>query len=74
MPFVGPYVCSKCGAKTEREDLTVLRLSFLTMGTGPKVKKSRTLGWLCENCIEIHPLWNLDKFEGPPYRLTGEML
>lgn len=66
MPYGGPYICTECGKTFDKEALTVVNILFKTMGVGPKIKKSRTLAWLCTPCLEKHPSWNLPDSRGTP--------
>lgn len=66
MPYGGPYICTNCNKPFTRENLTVVNVLFKTMGKGPKIKKSRTLAWLCIGCLEKHPMWQLPNSQGAP--------
>lgn len=53
------YECSKCHAPTARDDLTVKRASFVTMGFPYKNIRQRSIAWLCPSCRDADPEWNL---------------
>lgn len=60
------YRCTSCGIETNREDLTVKRVSFQTMGVRFKMLKSRNRAWLCQSCLEQDDDWNAPKFATAP--------
>jgi hypothetical protein len=60
------YSCTCCGAEVGRENLTVKRAFFTTMGKPPTTIKSRTVAWLCQPCLDKDPDWTLDKFVASP--------
>ena len=62
---VSRYGCTRCGAATSREELTVKKSVFLEMGTGARTWRSRVTGWLCPTCVRADPDWNLPKFSPP---------
>lgn len=66
MPHYTEYLCTNCGQYTERELLTVKKVVFTEMGSGGKVLKSRTIGWLCNDCIEDDEHYNLDAYTTAP--------
>lgn len=55
---VPDYRCTKCQKPTERELLTVRRVSFHEMGSQQKRKGSRVTDWLCPSCLGQDPEWN----------------
>lgn len=65
------YKCMSCGKTTPREKLTVKRAIFAVMGAGGRIKRSRTLGFLCPKCLDADPDYNrvaLDDAPGHPGR------
>jgi hypothetical protein len=68
------YECTRCGRRpaptlTEaREGLTVKRVMFTEMGMGGKTLRSRVTEWLCAQCRESDPDFNLPKFVAPGNR------
>lgn len=54
------YRCTRCEKVADRDQLTVKRVSFHTMGRENKRLRQRTLGWLCRDCREKDPEWNKD--------------
>lgn len=59
------YKCSTCEAPTPRDDLTVMKVTFLEMGAGGKTIRSRVAGWLCPTCLVKEPHWNREAFTAP---------
>lgn len=63
------YRCTECGKEKQRELLTVKKVSFLEMGMSGKAIKTRTVDWLCPDCLVKDPAWQLEKGQAPG-RLT----
>jgi hypothetical protein len=42
----------------------VKKVTFSTMGEGPRVIKSRRVGWLCPSCVRDDEAWNLPDLKG----------
>jgi hypothetical protein len=66
------YKCTRCGKKpgggtdTEARDLlTVKKVSFNEMGVGGRTYKSRTVDWLCPECVRTDPDYIREKFVAP---------
>lgn len=59
------YGCTRCGAPVGRDQLTVKKVLFTTMGEGPRTKKARVLEWLCDSCMQRDPDFNREKFSAP---------
>lgn len=59
------YKCSMCATPTERELLTVKKVSFLEMGARPGTIKTRTESWLCPNCLKKDTAFNIPKGFAP---------
>jgi hypothetical protein len=47
-----------------------MKVQFTEMGAGAKVLRSRTLAWLCDECIEKEPAYNLPPHQGAPGMLS----
>jgi hypothetical protein len=60
------YTCTKCGLQKRRDELTVKRVQFATMGTGYKTLKSRTTAWLCKDCLDDDPAWTQSSIFAAP--------
>jgi hypothetical protein len=69
MAYKGPYNCTECGQDPGRENITVITVQFKPIGSGVKVLKSRTIGWLCPGCLLKNPTWNLEYRDAPAYKL-----
>lgn len=65
------YRCSECGKPTERDLLTVKKVSFLEMGERPKALKTRTESWLCPDCVREDAAFNIPKGHAPGRQNTG---
>lgn len=44
------YKCTKCKKNTPRDDLTVKKVSFQTMGDHGVAERTRVAAWLCPPC------------------------
>lgn len=66
MPHYTDYRCMSCGRETLRELLTVKKVVFAAMGAGGKIVKSRTLGYLCDECIKNDPEYQLEAYKSAP--------
>lgn len=66
MPHYSDYRCTKCNQPTLKALLTVKKVVFSPIGAGTKITKSRTVEWLCNECLELDPDWNREKFNGSP--------
>lgn len=53
-----PYRCTQCGEERPKEDLTVKKVEFATIGSPFKRLKVRTVAWLCKKCRDGDPAWN----------------
>lgn len=45
------YACTNCGKDKKREDLTSKKVMFSGIGNNSTVFRSRTVDWLCEDCL-----------------------
>ena len=66
MPHYSEYRCSCCGQITLKDLLQAKKVIFSPIGAGAKITKSRTVAWLCNECVEVDPDWNREKFTGSP--------
>ena len=73
MPRGQKYTCTHCGQEYERTALTVKKVTFVEMGAGGKLVRSRVAEWLCPSCTIKDPDWNLPPSTGipRPRRLNG---
>lgn len=66
MPHFSDYKCTRCEQETLRELLTAQKVQFTPIGPGARVVRSRTVNWLCDECLQTDPYWNMPKFIGAP--------
>ena len=66
MPHFSDYKCSACQRETLRNLLIAVKVQFTPLGPGARVLRSRTISWLCNECIEENEYWNLPAFSGAP--------
>lgn len=66
MPAYSEDRCTVCGDITSKELLTIKRVSFANRTTPQRVKRSRTVHWLCEGCLEKDPDWHREAWKGSP--------
>lgn len=66
MPHYSTYKCTGCNQVTLKELLTVKKVVFSPIGAGTKITKSRTIAWLCNECIELDEDWQREAFSGSP--------
>lgn len=60
------YECTQCRQPTDRAVLVVKRAVFQTMGKNQKTLRSRTVSWLCPECILRDPDWNQSIYTDSP--------
>jgi hypothetical protein len=65
--------CTRCGSICSPELLTIMRVSFSPRTKPSKIVKSRTVAWLCEDCLGNEPTANLPAYKGAP-GMTSEAL
>ena len=65
IPHYSNYKCSECGATPPRADLLRKKVDFITLGSPRKVEVSRTLAWLCRDCLRLDEHYNLEPFQSP---------
>lgn len=73
MGHLPDYICTECGLKTPRENLTAKKVSFGTLGSSSIMLKSRTVAWLCDPCCNKDPAWQLAEYESPGFKQAEEM-
>ncbi|AMS03457.1 hypothetical protein SEA_BENCZKOWSKI14_64 [Gordonia phage Benczkowski14] len=56
----GDYACTGCGAIVPRDNLSVKKVVFATMGSRGNVFRTRALEWFCDRC-----LYNDDDYNAP---------
>lgn len=59
------YACTRCGKEHPRSDLVAKVASFRELGVGGRLVRSRTVAWLCENCMVYDPDYNMTRVNGP---------
>lgn len=72
LPANKSYRCSVCGREKKREELTVKKVNFQTMGQGARIIRSRVLGWLCKSCLSNDPVWNQQDLKGARFDLKRD--
>lgn len=55
------YACTRCGERTDREELSSKKVMFAGIGASPTVFRSRTVEWLCEKCLGQDADYNYPK-------------
>lgn len=71
MPAEHEYVCTKCGASTHRDLLTVKKVLFTEMGAGSRTLRARVVDWLCPKCVKEDPAWQAPAHRTPRYEPDG---
>lgn len=66
MPHYSEYRCSVCGQETLKELLVVKAVVFKTMGSGPRLIRSRTKAWICDVCLPKDSDYNSESFASAP--------
>lgn len=66
MPHFSDYRCTICNRETLRDLLVAKKVSFSKLGPGAKLIRSRTVAWVCDECIERDEEYNLPAFQGAP--------
>lgn len=44
----------------------VKKVNFSAVGAGAKIVRSRTVAWLCDECLPKDPDYNAEAFKGAP--------
>lgn len=65
MPHYSEDRCSECGAICSAELLTIKRANFSPRTASAKIKRSRVMAWLCEDCLDVDPDWNRRAYASP---------
>lgn len=60
------YDCTVCGKSVGRDNLTVKRAYFTTMGSSFKTLRTRAVAWLCYECRDKDLDWNRERTAGAP--------
>lgn len=61
------YACSVCGQIVGRSNLVVKRATFMEVGKGGRLIRTRTVAWLCrKQCLEADPDWTQPAYAGSP--------
>jgi hypothetical protein len=68
MPHYTDYRCTVCRQVTLKQLLTVKKAVFQPLGAGAKIIKSRTVAWLCNECVELDPEYMLEAFNAPGHK------
>lgn len=63
---VREYRCTNCNRDVGRDNLTVKRVEFCTMGEKFRRLRSRTVAWLCNACREADPAWTAENYYAAP--------
>jgi hypothetical protein len=66
IPHYTEYKCTICGRETERSLLLAKKVTFQPLGPGANITRSRTVAWICDECITKDPEYNLPAFKGSP--------
>jgi hypothetical protein len=66
MPHFSDYKCTDCQRETLKALLTAVKVQFTGLGAGAKVIRSRTIAWLCDECLCKNVHWNLPAYSGAP--------
>lgn len=45
------YACTVCGKETTRDELSTKKVLFAGIGHGATVFRSRTVDWMCDDCL-----------------------
>ena len=59
------YVCEVCGRDVGRENLFARRVVFVSLET-KKPERSRTIDWVCGDCMTVHPDYSRTKYSKAP--------
>jgi hypothetical protein len=68
MPHYTDYRCTVCNQITLRDLLVVKKVVFQPLGAGTKILKSRTVSWLCDECVELDEDYKREAFNGPSHK------
>lgn len=59
------YRCTQCSNPHGRDELTVKRVQFRAMGARGKVKVTRVIAWLCDDCLVKDDVYNQHSYKTP---------
>jgi len=62
MPHYTDYRCTVCSRVTFKELLVVKKAVFQPLGAGAKIIRSRTVAWLCDECVELDEDYQREAF------------
>lgn len=62
------YYCTGCNRPTKRDLLTAKKVLFNEIGKGGRTLRSRTVDWLCPDCVKQDPAWLLEPNQAPTQR------
>lgn len=65
MAFHRDYKCTICDARPGRDNLRAKKVQFTSLGVRPRVYRSRTVAWLCADCLKRDPAWNQVEYDSP---------
>lgn len=68
MPHYTDYRCSVCCQITLKSLLVVKKAVFQPLGSGAKIIKSRTISWLCNECVEKDEDYQREAFDAPGHK------
>lgn len=57
-PSRDDYACTVCGKITPRDELSVKKVVFTTMGSRGNVFRTRAVEWLCDTCLYADAEYN----------------
>ena len=66
IPHYSEYKCSSCKRITERTLLVAKKVIFSPLGPGAKVMRSRTVAWLCDECLPKDEVYASEPFSSAP--------
>lgn len=55
------YACTNCGDQVARDELTSKKVMFSGLGVSATVFRSRTVDWLCDECLGADAQYNSPK-------------
>jgi hypothetical protein len=70
VPHYTDYSCHDCGATFSQSEAQAGKLmrktvQFQTFGNKPRTVRSRTIKFVCINCITVDPEYNIESFRAP---------
>lgn len=55
------YACTVCGVQKPKDELSTKKVLFSGIGTSSTVFRSRTVEWLCEDCLGKDSQYNFPR-------------